>query len=128
VSIAVHQWDVVRIRVRPEDRDEHPAVVMSREEWCQGVAEAAGRAFGPSLIFSAKRLARRATSLRCGGGPAPLDVTLNGADGLESMTLLNVEHVFSVPRDKITAVLGRVTPARRRQIGRTLVQAFRLPL
>jgi hypothetical protein len=44
------------------------------------------------------------------------------------MTLFNSEHIFSVPRERITAVLGRVTPARRRQIGRTLVQAFRLPL
>jgi mRNA-degrading endonuclease toxin of MazEF toxin-antitoxin module len=115
VSIAVHQWDVVRIRVRPEDRDEHPAVVMSREEWCQDER----RRFINVLYGTTRRPA---------SGPAPLDVTLNGADGLESMTLLNVEHVFSVPREKITAVLGRVTPARRRQIGRTLVQAFRLPL
>ena len=115
MSLTVHQWDVVKVRVRPEDKDEHPAVVLSREEWCQDEK----RRFLNILYGTTRRPA---------SGASPLDVTLNGADGLESMTLFSSEHVFSVPREKISAVLGRVTPARRRQIGRTLVQAFRLPL
>jgi mRNA-degrading endonuclease toxin of MazEF toxin-antitoxin module len=115
MSLAFHQWDVVKVRVRPEDKDEHPAVVLSREEWCQDEK----RRF-VNILYG--------TSRRPASGAAPLDITLNGADGLERMTLFNSEHVFSVPRERITAVLGRVTPARRRQIGRTLVQAFRLPL
>lgn len=115
MSPPIHQWDVVKVRVRPEDKDGHPAVVLSREEWCQDEK----RRFVNILYGTTRRPAP---------GAAPLDITLNGADGLERMTLINSEHVFSVPREKITAVLGRVTPARRRQIGRTLVQAFRLPL
>lgn len=27
----VHQWDIVKVRVNPGDKDEHPAVVLSRE-------------------------------------------------------------------------------------------------
>ena len=115
MSTSIHQWDIVSIRIRPEDRDEHPAVVLSREEWCQDER----RRFVNVLYGTTRRPAT---------GASPLDITLNGADGLSSMTLVSAEHVFSVPRDRITSILGRVTPARRRQIGRTLVQAFRLPL
>ena len=31
----LHQWDIVRIRIRADDKEEHPAVILSREEWCQ---------------------------------------------------------------------------------------------
>jgi mRNA-degrading endonuclease toxin of MazEF toxin-antitoxin module len=115
MSVAIHQWDIVKVRVRPEDRDEHPAVVLSREEWCQDEQ----RRFVNVLYGTSRRPAT---------GAAVLDVTLNGADGLERMTLINTEHVFSITRERISSVVGRVTPARRRQIGRTLVQALRLPL
>jgi mRNA-degrading endonuclease toxin of MazEF toxin-antitoxin module len=115
VSLQFHQWDIVRVRVRPEDKDEHPAVILSREEWCQDV----NRRFVNLLYCTTRRPAK---------GASPLDVTLNGADGLEQLTLVNCEHVFSVPREKFTSIIGRVTPARRRQIGRTIVQAYRLPL
>lgn len=34
MSIEVRQWDVVRIRINPNDRDEHPAVVLTCDEFC----------------------------------------------------------------------------------------------
>ena len=34
VSSELHQWDVVKVRINPEDRDEHPAVIISPEELC----------------------------------------------------------------------------------------------
>ena len=37
----LHQWDIVRIRVRADDQEEHPAVVLSREEWCQDIRQPA---------------------------------------------------------------------------------------
>lgn len=115
MSLPIHQWDVVMVRVRPEDRDEHPAVMLSREEWCRDEKHRF-----VNVLYG--------TTRRPASGAAPLDITLNGADGLERATLINSEHVFSIPREKITTVVGRVTPERRRQIGRALVQAFRLPL
>ncbi len=30
----LRQWDVIKVRINPEDRDEHPAVVVSPEELC----------------------------------------------------------------------------------------------
>jgi mRNA-degrading endonuclease toxin of MazEF toxin-antitoxin module len=111
----LHQWDIVKVRVRPEDRDEHPAVVLSREEWCQDERKPA-----VNVLYC--------TSKRPADKPGLCDVPLNGADGLERVTLANCEHVFSVSRAKITGVLGRVAIERRRQIGRMVVSAFRLPL
>ena len=31
----MHQWDIVRVRINPKDRDAHPAVILSCEEDCQ---------------------------------------------------------------------------------------------
>ena len=111
----LHQWDIIRVRIRAEDMDEHPAVILSREEWCQDARQSAINV----LYCTTKRPAAGATAL---------DVTLNGADGLDRATLVNCGHVFSVPRSRITTVIGRVSMARRPQIGRTLIFAFRLPL
>lgn len=35
MSLPLHQWDIVRVRIQPRDRDPHPAVVVSCEEDCQ---------------------------------------------------------------------------------------------
>ena len=111
----LHQWDIVRVRIRPDDKEEHPAVILSREEWCQDTHQSVINV----LYCTTKRPASAATGL---------DVTLNGADGLDRATLVNCGHIFSVPRERITSVAGRVSLARRTQIGRTLVFSFRLPL
>lgn len=111
----LHQWDIVKVRLRLDDRDEHPAVILSREEWCQDE-----RKLAVNVLYC--------TSKRPADKPGLCDVSLNGADGLERVTLANCEHVFSVSREKITSVVGRVAVERRRQIGRMVVSAFRLPL
>jgi hypothetical protein len=28
------QWDITRVRINPTDKDEHPAIVLSRVEAC----------------------------------------------------------------------------------------------
>lgn len=113
--MTVHQWDIVKVRIQPGDKDEHPAVVLSREEWCQD-----DRRRVLNVMYC--------TSARPGLSAGLCDVVLNGADGLERKTLVSCEHVHTVPRAAITATIGRVGVERRRQIGRTIVQAFRLPL
>ncbi len=112
---AFRQWDVVKVRLRPEDRDEHFCVVISPDEICTDdrkplVNILAGTTKRPAILADAH------------------EVTLNGADGLERPTLFNCSHFAQIHRAKILTVTGRVTPERRRQIGRRIVGVFRLPL
>jgi len=109
------QWDVVRVRIRPGDRDEHPAVVLSCDEFCTDERR--------NLLNVLYGTTRRPLV-----SPAPYEVTLNGADGLEHPTLFNCGHFYTIDRRKVTASLGRVTVERRRQIGRKVVASYRLPL
>jgi len=109
------QWDIVKVRIHPEDRDEHPAVVLSREEFC---LDAKRRML--NVLYGTSRRPAEAVSA--------LEVVLNGADGLERATVFSCGHLFTISKEKVSLVAGRVSPERRRQIGRKIVEAFRLPL
>lgn len=109
------QWDIVRVRIRPEDRDEHPAVILTCDEFC-----ADEHRHSLNVLYG--------TTRRPSVSPDSYEVTLNGADGLEHPTLINCGHLYTVDRRKISAVTGRVAPERRRQIGRKIVATYRLPL
>jgi hypothetical protein len=111
----VHQWDVVKVRINPEDRDEHPAVIISPEELC-----ADPRKTKLNVLYG--------TTRRPGQSPRSHQVVLNGADGLDHPTLIDCVYFFGVDRRKMTTIFGRVAPERRRQIGRMIVASYRLPL
>ena len=113
--IRFRQWDLVKVRLRPEDRDEHYCVIISPEEFC---------------VDDRKPLVNvlTGTSRRPAIVPDLHEVTLNGADGLERSTLFNCGHFHQIHRTKITHVVGRVSSERRRQIGRKIVATYRLPL
>lgn len=115
MSTEPRQWDIVRVRIRPDDRDEHPAVVLTCDEFC-----ADERRHALNVLYG--------TTRRPSVTPEPYEVTLNGADGLERPTLFNCGHLYTIDRRKISAVTGRVTPERRRQIARKIVATYRLPL
>jgi hypothetical protein len=72
----VSQWDIVRVRIRPEDRDEHPAIIISGDEFC----------FDPNktqlnvLYGSTRRPAIM---------PKSHHIMLNGGDGLDHPTLFS---------------------------------------
>jgi hypothetical protein len=110
-----HQRDVVKVRINPEDRDEHPAVVISPEELC-----ADPRKTKLNVLYG--------TTRRPGEDPRPHDVVLNGADGLEHQTLVGCAYIYGIDRRKITGSVGSVALERRRQIGRKIVASYRLPL
>ena len=112
---AVHQWDIVRVRINPDDRDEHPAVILTCEEFCHSPARTK-----LNVLYG--------TSRRPTEEPEPYEITLNGADGLEHPTIFSCGHFYTIDRRKITATIGRVAAERRRQIGRTIVSTYRLPL
>lgn len=109
------QWDVVKVRINPEDRDEHPAVIVSPDELCVD-----RRKIRLNVLYGSTR--------RPGQGAQPFEVILNGADGLEHPTIFNCLYFFGVDRRKIGRSIGRVTAERRRQIGRTIVASYRFPL
>jgi hypothetical protein len=115
VTLELHQWDVVKVRINPEDRDEHPAVVISPEELCCDP-----RKTKLNILYG--------TTKRPSEAPRPHEVVLNGADGLEHLTLIGCAYFYGVDRRKITGTMGRVTAERRRQIGRKIVASYRLPL
>lgn len=111
----LRQWDIVRVRINPEDRDEHPAILFSPDELCTDIRKT-------------KLNALYGSSRRPGDALRPQEVQLNGADGLERPTVFGCAYLFGVDRRKITGVIGRVSIERRRQIGRKLVATFRIPL
>ena len=90
VSSELHQWDVVKVRINPEDRDEHPAVIISPEELCADL-----RKTKLNVLYG--------TTRRPGENPRPHDVVLNGADGLEHQTLVGCAYFYGVDRRKIVA-------------------------
>jgi mRNA-degrading endonuclease toxin of MazEF toxin-antitoxin module len=111
----VEQWDVVRFRIRPDDRDLHPAVVISAPEWCLDPARSR-----LNVLACSKRLPAE--------GPKAHQVVLNGADGLDFQTVCGCEFLHVVTRESLTDKIGRVCPVRRREIGRKLNEVLRLPL
>lgn len=111
----IAQWDIVRVRINPADEDEHPAIVISADEFCADPNKTQ-----INVLYGSTR--------RPAVPPRPFHVVLNGADGLDHPTVFSCGHFYTIDRRKITAHLGRVTPERRRQIGRRIVGVFRLPL
>jgi hypothetical protein len=107
------QWDVVKVRINPGDRDEHPAIVVSSDEVCA----------------SAPRINVLYGSTRRPGQPArPHQAVLNGVDGLDHPTLFGCGHFYPIAPDSIIGRYGSVATARRREIARKIIAAYRLPL
>lgn len=107
----LRQWDVVRVRINPGDKDEHPAVIISPDE----VVAAAPRI---NVLYGTTRRPNMAVKAH--------HAVLNGADGLEHQTLVSCAHFYQVSPASITGKYGAVTPTRRREIARKIVAAFRL--
>lgn len=109
------QWDIVKVRINQHDRDEHPAVVISRDELCADeLTERVNVLYGSKL--------RPAVPVK------PTEVVLNGADGLEFSTRCNCAFFYAISKTKISRTLGAVAYERRRQISRKIAEVFRLKL
>lgn len=111
----VRQWDIVRFRIRPQDSELHPGIVLSGEEWC-----ASTHTTNLNIIACSKRIP--AVEVK------PHQVVLNGADGLEFQSAADCRFFHIVTKEGVSEVIGRVSPERRRAIGRKLVEVLRLPL
>lgn len=113
MSFPHRQWDVVKVRIDPErDLDAHPAVIVSGDETC-----ADPRQLRVNVLFGTKKVP--AVGKRAYG------VLLNGADGLEFMTEVDCGFIHVVAKQKIAGQVGRVTPARQREIMRKVIECLR---
>lgn len=112
-NVELRQWAVVKVRFRPADRDEHPAVVISNDEHC-----ADARVARVNVLHGTK------TSP---GNPARAhQALLNSAEGLDFVTAVDCSYVYTVEKDAITSGVGTVSHERRRILKRTIIAAFRL--
>lgn len=111
----VRQWDIVQFRIRPQDRDLHPGVVISGEEWC-----ASAHAANLNVLACSKRVPADSVKAH--------QVVLNGADGLEFQTTVDCRFFYIIPKETIHSVTGRVTQERRRALGRKINEVLRLLL
>jgi mRNA-degrading endonuclease toxin of MazEF toxin-antitoxin module len=109
----LRQWDVVKVRINPGDRDEHPAVIVSPDEVLK-----AGRRI--NVLYG--------TTRRPGMNVGAHHFVLNGADGLEHATIVSCAHFYQVELHAITGHYGHVSAERRRQLARKIVASFRLAL
>jgi mRNA-degrading endonuclease toxin of MazEF toxin-antitoxin module len=112
VNVALRQWDVVRVRVNPQDRDEHPAIVLSPDE------VAGGRADRVNVIYGTTK--RPAAGLLAG------QILLDEADGCEHLTVFDCVFFPVVKKSAVTARLGAVSPHRRRHLHQTIAGVLRL--
>jgi mRNA-degrading endonuclease toxin of MazEF toxin-antitoxin module len=111
--VNLNRWDVVFVPADEKDGVGHPAVVLS-----------------PPDILSDPRQTRINVLVATKKQPAETvrthQVILNGADGLEFMTLVNCALIFQVRKDKILRSAGIVSHARRGAIATRLRSALGL--
>jgi mRNA-degrading endonuclease toxin of MazEF toxin-antitoxin module len=112
VNPPLRQWDVVKVRINPDDRDEHPAIILSPDE------VAGGRADRVNVLYGSTK--RPAAPLLKG------QILLDQADGCDHLTVFDCIFFPVVRKSAITARLGRVSPHRLRPLHQTLAAALRL--
>jgi hypothetical protein len=109
----LRQWDIVRVRINADARDEHPAIVLSPVE-----VAASPRVDRINVIYGSTT--RPTHELR------PGEILLDEADGLEHLTVFDCLLFPVVKKAAISAVVGHVSTERKRHLHRTLVAALRL--
>ena len=107
------QWDIVRVRINPEDRDEHPAVIVSPNHVVQNP-----RVQKLNVLYC--------TKLIPAGSAGPAQFLLNGADGLEFRSAVDCSFYHVVRRDRIARREGRVSGERIGALRRKLREVFAL--
>lgn len=112
--MSLRQWDIVKVRINPADKDEHPAIVISPDEVLAAAPPRINVLYGttrrPNMVVK------------------PHQAVLNGADGLEHQTLVSCAHFYQVSPGSISGKYGAVTPVRRKEIARKIIASFRLAL
>jgi hypothetical protein len=110
---SIRQWDIVRVRINANDRDEHPAIILSPAE-----VSLSPRVDRVNVIYGSTR--------RPGQDLRPGEVILDEADGLDHLTVFDCLLFPVVKKGAISAVVGHISAERKRHLHRTLVAALRL--
>jgi len=111
--VNLNRWDVVFVPADEKDVVGHPAVVLSPPDVLSDPKQSRINV----LVGTKKQPAESAKSHQ---------VILNGADGLEFMTLLNCALVYQVKKVNVLRTAGVVSYARRGAIAVRLRAAFGL--
>ena len=90
---------------------EHPCVLVS----CQPRIDAK-----PQVVVLGCRTMRPANARE----PAANEVLLDGADGMDLKTLCRCDLLYTVDKAALGRLRGVVTPARRREIARKMIQGL----
>ena len=107
----LHRWEVVFVPADEKDALGHPAVVLSPPDILSDPKQ--NRI---NVLVGTKKLPAE--------GVKAHQVGLNGADGLEFMTLLNCALVYQVRKASVLRSVGAVSHARRGAIAVRLRAAF----
>ncbi len=102
-------WDIYTADIFGE----HPCVLVS----CQARIDAK-----PEVVVLGCRTMRPANERE----PRANEVLLDASDGLDLKTLCRCDLLFTVEKVKLNRRRGAVTPARRRQIARGIIQGLAL--
>ena len=109
----LQQWDLVMVRIDPQDRDEHPAIILSPTE------VASDRQWPKvNVIYGSTK--RPATKL------LPGQLLLDAVDGCEHLTVFDCVFFPVVRKEQVSRVLGQVSANRRRPLHQTLSASLRL--
>ena len=109
---SLKQWDVVKVRINPTDRDEHFAIVLSPSEIAGGNWPKVNVLYGSTK--------RPAIAVR------PGQFLLDTADGVEHLTVFECVFFPVVLKTQISAVVGSVSLARRRPLQKVIAESLRL--
>lgn len=109
----LRQWDLVKVRINPQDRDAHPAIILSPEE-----VVAAAHVDRVNIIYGSTKRPARAL--------LPGQVLLDEADGCEHLTVFDCLLFPVVKKSSIIERLGSVSSTRRRNLHQTIASALRL--
>lgn len=112
-GVEIRQWAVVRLKFRSTDRDAHPAVIVSNDEYC-----------GDPRILRVNVL--HGTKVSPGSPARSHQVLLNSADGLDFLTAIDCGYLYGVGKDDIVSAVGLVNAERRRALKRKICEVLRL--
>ena len=112
MKLELRQWDVVKVRINPDDRDEHPAIILSNDDVALGPWPKVNVLYG-----STKRPVDKVL---------PGQILLDEADSCDHLTVFDCAFFPVVRKSAITAKLGKVSANRRRPLHQTIAAALRL--
>jgi len=105
-----HQWDIVRVRVNPTDRDQHYVVIITPNE-------VIAKRTRVNVLFGTSRHPADKSAMGM--------VVLDEADGLDRQTIVDCAFFPVINLANITARVGSVTYERRQVILRAIAACLR---